>query len=239
MRPGSDKLILALDLPGGQEALKWVDRTKDCISTFKVGLQLFTKEGPSFVKTMRDRGVHVFLDLKLHDISNQVARAIESLVPLDIRFLTVHTLGGSAMLRSALEACSPATTLLGVTVLTSLDNAQLQEVGIAAPAQEQALLLAEMGKRSGLQAFVCSPEEVGLLRARLGADITLVTPGVRPTGSTSNDQKRVATPREAILAGANHLVIGRPILQSNDPMGALESILDEIEEASTMPFDSR
>lgn len=239
MSPNSDKLILALDVPNGNEALAWIHRLKDLIPIFKVGLQLFTKEGPDFIRALRERGVEIFLDLKLHDISNTIASAIESIASLDVRFLTIHTFGGPAMLRAAINVCPPNMNLTGVTVLTSLSDTELSEMGIAASASDQALILAQMAKKCGLITFVCSPQEVRLLRNTLGSQATLITPGIRPKGSDSNDQTRSATPKEAILAGADYLVVGRPILKSNDPRKTTQLILDEIEEALQIQLQNK
>ncbi|MDR2463620.1 MAG: orotidine-5'-phosphate decarboxylase [Verrucomicrobiales bacterium] len=225
-----DQLILALDVSDANEALAWVRRCHDKIACFKIGLQLFTAQGPDFVREVRKTGAKVFLDLKLHDIPNTVAKAVESVCRLDIQFLTIHTLGGHDMMEAAVRAVSlsaPQTTLLGITVLTSHNNDDLDDLGFDHTTTGQSLLLAKLAKSAGLRGLVCSPQEVALLRKELGADFTLVTPGVRPVGAAVNDQSRVATPAEALANGSSHLVIGRPILHAPDPEAALESILRE------------
>jgi len=223
----SDQLILALDMPDDREALSWVDRFSGRIGYFKVGLQLFTAYGPPLVREIRQRGAKVFLDLKLHDIPNTVAKAVESVCQLDIQMLTLHTLGGRSMMEAAVRAASghPQTTLLGVTVLTHLDDDDLRVLGFDHSASGQVLHLARLAKEAGLCGLVCSPQEVRHLRQQLGADLILVTPGVRPEGSAADDQSRIATPAEAILNGSNHVVIGRPILKASDPSAMIDSIL--------------
>jgi orotidine-5'-phosphate decarboxylase len=227
MRP--DNLILALDVSDPDEALAWVRRFHDRIGYFKIGLQLFTAQGPDFVRAVRRTGARVFLDLKLHDIPNTVARAVEAVCRLDIQFLTIHTLGGKAMMAAALAAAAPTpqTTLLGITVLTSHDNDDLDDLGFDHSTSGQALLLARLAQRSGLRGLVCSPQEVALLRRELGPEFCLVTPGVRPAGAALDDQSRVATPGEAIASGSSHIVVGRPITAAADPAAAVASILAE------------
>jgi orotidine-5'-phosphate decarboxylase len=224
-----DRIILALDLDSPDEALRWADRFGSRIGCYKVGLQLFTRSGPGLVRELRQRGADVFLDLKLHDIPNTVARAVESLISLDLKFLTIHTLGGGPMIEAAVQAAAsaPQTTVLGVTVLTSLSDDDISQLGFDHTASGQAVHLARLGAASGLKGLVCSPIEVPILRNQLGPELTLVTPGVRPAGADTNDQSRIATPRRAIDDGASHLVIGRPILAAADPEAALAAILAE------------
>jgi len=224
-----DNLILALDVESGAEALRWVDRLQSRIGTFKIGLQLFTACGPDFVKEVRNRGAQVFLDLKLHDIPNTVAKAVESVGKLDLRFLTIHTLGGRQMMAEAAKAAQqfPQTRILGVTVLTSHTNEDLGELGFDHTVPGQVAHLARLAYDSGLRGLVCSPLEVSLIRREIRKfeDLILVTPGVRPAGSPLDDQARVTTPEEAIEAGSNHVVLGRPILKAEKPEEVLDRIL--------------
>jgi orotidine-5'-phosphate decarboxylase len=228
------KLIVALDFPAADAALSFADRLSDQCQWFKVGLELFIASGPAIVEQLAKRGHSVFLDLKLHDIPNTVASAVRSAGSLGASMLTVHTSGGPAMLAAAREAADRLPTppqLLAVTVLTSMDEAQLAATGIPRPPAEQALLLAKTGLEIGINGFVCSPQEAAALRALAGPGATLVTPGIRPSGSETGDQKRIATPTSALAAGASYLVVGRPITQADQPELAAEAILLEIAEA--------
>lgn len=222
-----EQLILALDVPTAPEAIMWMDRMKNHVGCFKIGLQLFCAHGPELVRQAAQKEVPVFLDLKLHDIPNTVASAIRSLGDLDLRFLTLHTQGGSAMIEAALEAlpASRETQLLGVTILTSLDDASVQALGYPRSASEQALHLATVAAQSGLDGFVCSPWEAEAIRRAVPEARAIVTPGVRPAESDSNDQSRVKTPQEALDSGATHVVIGRPILQAQDPVAVARSLI--------------
>jgi orotidine-5'-phosphate decarboxylase len=223
-----DQLILALDVHDPQEALRWVDRFQGRIGTFKVGLQLFSSHGPDFVREMRRKKAEVFLDLKLHDIPNTVAKSIEALCQLDVRFLTIHTSGGKAMMEAAVAASAPfpQTTLLGVTVLTHLTDDDLSDLGFDHSSSGQVLHLARYAKSSGMKGLVCSPLEVPLLRRELKiAEMTLVTPGVRPLGSETNDQSRIATPQQSLADGSTHVVIGRPVLQAKNPDQVVDDLL--------------
>lgn len=222
-------LIVALDFPTETEALALVDRLGNLCQWFKVGLELYLSGGNSIVTKLTERGYSVFLDLKLHDIPNTVAGAVRSATSQGATLLTVHTSGGPVMLKAAADAAaSGPVTLLGVTVLTSMDADQLHSVGVSGTPAAQVLRLAQMATASGLHGFVCSPEEVAQLRAALGPDAILVTPGIRPAGSDIGDQKRIATPAAAIAAGATYLVVGRPITQSPNPTATAEAILKEI-----------
>jgi orotidine-5'-phosphate decarboxylase len=222
-------LIVALDFPTESEALALVYRLGNLCQWFKVGLELYLSAGNSIVTKLTEKGYSVFLDLKLHDIPNTVAGAVRSATSRGATLITVHTSGGSVMLKAAADAAaSSPVTLLGVTVLTSMDAAQLNSVGVSSSPADQVLRLARMATESGLRGFVCSPEEVALLRAALGPEAILVTPGIRPAGAEIGDQKRVATPGAAIAAGATYLVVGRPITQSSDPAAATKSILKDI-----------
>jgi len=227
-------LIVALDFPTAAEALALAKRLEDQCQWFKVGLELYIAAGPSIVEMLVGRGHSVFLDLKLHDIPNTVAGAVRSAAALGASLLTIHAAGGPAMLKAAQEAVSglaSAPQLLAVTVLTSMDQAQLAAIGVAGAPAEQVALLARLGLDAGIHGFVCSPQEVAAMRALTGPEGVLVTPGIRPAGSERGDQQRVATPTYALDQGANYLVVGRPITQAADPAMAAEAILFEIAEA--------
>ncbi len=227
-------IILALDVPDRHTALTWVKRLKPDLGIFKVGMQLFYKEGPAMVQAIREEGAQVFLDLKLHDIPNTVAHACESLLPLEPTFLTVHVSGGLAMLQAAQKIMAESPTrLLGITALTSLDQAAIQSVYpecTQSPSQ-WALHLAGLAQEAGLFGVVCSASENPLIRHRWGEGLCLVNPGIRPQGTDVQDQKRVLTPGEAMKSGAGYLVIGRPILQAADPIGTVRRIQEEIQHA--------
>src|SRR5438270_603355 len=230
-----DRLIVALDLPGDDEALKLVDRLGQTCQWFKVGMELYYAAGNSIVHHLRDRGFAVFLDLKLHDIPNTVAGAVRSATRAGASLLTIHASGGGAMMDAAAEAASAAGSprLLAVTVLTSMDANQLAGIGITASPAEQVLRFARLAQASGIDGMVCSPEELDLLRKETGPDTLLVIPGIRPAGSAIEDQKRIATPAQAITHGASMLVVGRPITRAHDPAEAARAILQEINQAST------
>jgi orotidine-5'-phosphate decarboxylase len=198
---------------------------------FKVGLQLFTAEGPGIVRRIMDAGERVFLDLKLHDIPNTVQRAAREAARLGVAMFDVHAGGGAAMIRAAREALDDLPDrplLLGVTVLTSLENGDLEALGVHATAMDHAVALARLGQQAGLDGVVASPHEIAAIKAACGERFLVVTPGIRPAGSAMGDQKRVTGPAEALAAGADCLVIGRPILEAPDPLQALERILREI-----------
>jgi orotidine-5'-phosphate decarboxylase len=225
------KLIVALDVPDAGSASVLVDRLDDTCSWFKVGLELFIAAGPAVLEPILRRGHRVFLDLKLHDIPNTVAGAVRSAASLGVDLLTVHAAGGPAMLtaaREALTGAAHAPQLLAVTVLTSMDASQVGAIGIGRSPAEQVELIAKMGLAAGIRGFVCSPQEVGALRALTGPEGTLVIPGIRPSGGAAGDQKRVATPAQALQMGASYLVVGRPITQAADPAKAAEAILEEM-----------
>lgn len=229
------ELILALDVESLEEGLEMLRSVGPKLKWVKVGLQLFTKYGPDVVRIIADLGYEVFLDLKLHDIPNQVASAVKSLRGLPVGLLTLHTNGGAEMMRWASEArkdMGGALQLIGVTVLTSMDADGLKCIGVDASPEEQVRRLAELGIRSGLQGLVCSPLELPMLRERLGPDVILVTPGIRPLGSDSNEQKRIMTPADAVASGASYIVVGRPITKAKSPAEALEIILNEMEAAT-------
>jgi orotidine-5'-phosphate decarboxylase len=228
------RLIVALDASSAKAALELVSRLEQHCHCFKVGLELFTVAGPAIIEPIVRRGHAVFLDLKLHDIPNTVAGAVRSAAALGARMITLHALGGPAMLaaaRAALEGLAAPPQLLAVTVLTSMDSPQLEAVAINRSPAEEAELLARMGLAAGINGFVCSPQEARSLRALTGPDGVLVVPGIRPAGSSAGDQKRIATPADAIQAGASYLVVGRPITQAPDPAEVAEDIVREIAEA--------
>ena len=214
-------LILALDIPTREEAAPILRQLRGQLRWVKIGLQMFTAYGPNYVREVAGMGFHIFLDLKLHDIPHTVAKAVESLAPLPISMLTLHTAGGGEMMRvarAAQEKHNPRLLLLGVTVLTSMDSAGLAEIGVASPAAEQVARLGRLAVDSGLRGLVCSPLEVAMLRRTLPADVQLVTPGIRPAGEAGgDDQKRVMTPADAARAGSTYIVVGRPILKAADP----------------------
>ena len=225
-------LILALDVPTREAAAPILRQMRGQVRWVKVGLQLFTAYGPNYVREVAGMGFNVFLDLKLHDIPNTVAKAVESLAPLPIGMLTLHTAGGAEMMRAALAAQqqhNPRLLLLGVTVLTSMDAAALSETGVADAPGAQVARLGRLAADAGLHGLVCSPHEVALLRARLPAEMQLVTPGIRPIDHTgADDQKRIMTPAEAAQAGASYIVVGRPILKAEDPALAARRIMAEL-----------
>jgi len=229
-----DRLAVALDVPDAHQALDLVSRLEGTCQWFKVGMELYYAAGNAFVETLRKQGFQVFLDLKLYDIPNTVAGAVRSVTTAGASLLTVHASGGPAMMAAAAEAaCAPGSPrLLAVTVLTSMDAAQLSATGITSSPAEQVLRLALLAQSSGIDGMVCSPEEVAILRAETAADTMLVIPGIRPTGSEVGDQKRIATPAETIARGASMLVVGRPITRAADPAAAARAILNEIAQAS-------
>jgi orotidine-5'-phosphate decarboxylase len=229
-RTPADKLIVALDFPDAHQALALVDCLDGLCRWFKVGLELYLAAGNSIVETLKQRGFSVFLDLKLHDIPNTVAGAVRSVSGLGVDMLTVHAGGGPVMLAAAADAAagqSAAPRLLAVTVLTSMDQAQLSAVGIDASPSEQALRLAKVAHAAGIQGLVCSPEEAGEMRRELPASV-LVTPGIRPAGAAIGDQKRIATPAAALASGADYLVIGRPVTHASEPATAAIDILQQM-----------
>lgn len=224
-------LILVLDAPSPRDVLPALRPLQGTIRTVKIGLEMFTACGPDCVREIADLGFEVFLDLKLHDIPNTVAKAVESVSRLPIRMLTLHTSGGREMMRWAVKAQqqhAPALLLLGVTVLTSTSPEGLKETGVPDSPEQQVVRLGRLAIDSGLRGLVCSPLEIGPLRAVLPAEVALVTPGIRPRDAKADDQTRVMTPAEAAQAGANFLVVGRPIFKAPDPVAAARAILAEI-----------
>jgi orotidine-5'-phosphate decarboxylase len=229
MTKAGDKIIVALDAATKAQALALVEQLRDKISFFKIGLQLYTAEGPETVRAVLATGAKLFLDLKLHDIPNTVAKAVESAANLSVQMLTIHLSGGSEMIRDAVAARKDTLSILGVTVLTSADASTLREVGISEKVDEQVLRLARLGIENGVDGLVCSPHEIKALRAEFGDKIKIVVPGIRPSWSEPGDQKRFMTPREAIDAGADYLVIGRPITAHKNPREAVGRILREFQ----------
>ncbi|RXK53252.1 orotidine-5'-phosphate decarboxylase [Oleiharenicola lentus] len=225
-------LILALDVPTREEAAPILRQLRGQLRWVKLGLQMFTAYGPNYVREVAGMGFDIFLDLKLHDIPNTVGKAVESLGPLPIKMLTLHTSGGGEMMRfakAAQEKTNPNLLLLGVTVLTSTDAAGLNEIGVGVSPAEQVARLGKLATVSGLRGLVCSPLEVELLRRTLPASTQLVTPGIRPSGEAGgDDQKRVMSPAEAARAGSSYIVVGRPILKAADPAAAARAILAEL-----------
>ena len=227
------ELIVALDVNSRQEAVEKLKAIGDPVGFYKIGLELFTAEGPDVVKAVKDLGKKVFLDLKLHDIPRTVERAVKSGGKLGVDLMTIHSVGGKAMIRAAADAAAEfgaaGPKILAVTVLTSLDQNDLADVGIVGrtPA-EQVAAMARFATENGAHGLVCSPKEVGALSKSLKAGTLFVTPGVRPAGAAVGDQKRVATPAEAVRDGATHLVVGRPILAAEDPVAAARAIRAEM-----------
>jgi orotidine-5'-phosphate decarboxylase len=233
-----DRLIVALDVSSASEAQRIVTAVGGSATTFKVGKQLFTAEGPAIVRDLVDSGRKVFLDLKFHDIPNTVAGAVSEAAKLNVSMLTVHASGGSKMLKAATDASSQSSAkplILAVTVLTSLNDADLQEQGITAGVQTQVLRLAGIALQAGCGGVVASAHEASHLRQTLGTGFAIVTPGVRPAGTDAGDQARVVTPKDAIKAGATYIVVGRPITSAADPATAAASILTEIGLAALRP----
>ncbi len=231
MQEPRERLIVALDVPTTAAANKIVAAVDHSAGTYKVGMQLFTAEGPPIVRALVSAQHRVFLDLKYHDIPNTVASAVRSAAALGVHMLTVHASGGGKMLRAAVEAgreTNPALKILAVTVLTSMNDDELNRIGVRGLALDQVLRLAATAINSGCQGIVASAHEATELRRELGHDFLIVTPGVRPAGADIGDQARVATPAEAIAAGATHIVVGRPITGAEDPAFAARAILGEL-----------
>jgi orotidine-5'-phosphate decarboxylase len=227
------RLVVALDTPSREQALAWARSLRGRVGLVKVGLELFTAAGPALLGELAALGVGVFLDLKLHDIPNTVERAARNCARLGVRLITVHAAGGRAMLTAAAAGAAAGATgerprVLAVTVLTSLDDAALDELGIPGGAAARVLAWATLAHRAGCDGVVCSPQELAELRRRLGAGFILLAPGIRPAGAEVGDQRRVATPAAAMAAGADYLVVGRPITAASDPVAAAEAIVAEL-----------
>jgi len=228
MATNADKIIVALDVPTKRQALNLVEQLRDQISFFKVGLQLYTAEGPEIVRRVLATGAKVWLDLKLYDIPNTVARAVESASHIGVHMLTIHLSGGSEMIRAATAARANNMMILGVTVLTSATEKTLREIGIADKVDNQVLRLANLGVGAGIDGIVASPHEVKMLRAEFGDKIKIAVQGIRPTWAAPDDQKRFMTPRQAIQASADYIGIGRPITLHPNPREAVTKILEEL-----------
>jgi orotidine-5'-phosphate decarboxylase len=225
-------VIVALDFPQAEPALELAARLDPGLCRVKVGKELFTAAGPQLVEALVKQGFDVFLDLKFHDIPNTVAGACKAAANLGVWMLNVHALGGEAMMRAAREAVDQSgqkPMLIGVTILTSLGDSELRSVGLHGTAAENVLRLAKLAKTCGLEGVVCSSQEAQMLRKEIGPQFALVTPGIRLAGAAKDDQTRVLTPAEALKAGANYLVIGRPVTQSADPVATLKSINEQID----------
>ncbi|MBT3286595.1 MAG: orotidine-5'-phosphate decarboxylase [Victivallales bacterium] len=225
----STQLIVALDVNTSAEGLALVDRIGDACTWYKVGKQLFTRYGPDMVRQLKDRGKKVFLDLKFHDIPNTVREAVRSAAAVGADMTNVHAAGGAAMLAAAAEGAQESDVLLiAVTVLTSMDEAELAGVGITASPREQVVRLAQLTQGNGVPGVVCSALEIEPLRQVCGSDFVLVVPGIRPAGSSTDDQKRVMTPGQAAEQGADFIVVGRPIRCADDPAAAARAIVAEL-----------
>jgi orotidine-5'-phosphate decarboxylase len=227
-----DRLIVALDVSSAAQARQIVQSIGEAANTYKIGKQLFTAEGPQIVRDLVASGRKVFLDLKFHDIPNTVASAVREAAKLNVSMLTVHASGGSKMLKAAAEAGAQSAAkpmVLAVTVLTSLSDADLSELGFKGDVITQVIMLGSLARKAGCGGLVASAREASELRRELGSNFAIVTPGVRPAGTAVGDQVRVLTPAEAIAAGATYLVVGRPILEASDPPKAAEGIVCEID----------
>ncbi|MCL1072930.1 orotidine-5'-phosphate decarboxylase [Shewanella dokdonensis] len=225
-------IVVALDFDNKFQALQLVDKLDPSLCRLKIGKEMFTLFGPDLVKEIQNRGFDVFLDLKFHDIPNTVAKAVTAAAELGVWMVNVHASGGLAMMEAARKALLPygenAPLLIAVTVLTSMSSDELQLIGVNASAAEQVTRLAQLSFDAGLNGVVCSAQEAPILKQRFGEDFKLVTPGIRPQGSDVGDQKRIMTPKSALDAGADYLVIGRPITQAAEPLAALEAIYQSI-----------
>jgi len=236
------KIIIALDVKNKEDAVAVVSGIKEA-RTFKVGLELFTAEGPALFKKLKVLRKRIFLDLKLHDIPNTVAGAVRSATRHGVQMMTIHASGGREMMARAAEAAREtaemdkveAPLLLGVTILTSLKSADLDEVGMKPDLAGQVLRLAGLAKSAGMDGVVCSPQEIEILRQEYGRDLLIVTPGIRPAWATAQDQKRIMTPVEALRKGADYLVIGRPITGAVSPQEAFARIVEELERPDDPP----
>ena len=228
MTNAADKIIVALDVPSQKEAMHLVEQVRSRISFFKIGLQLYTAEGPEIVRAVLSTGAKVWLDLKLHDIPNTVARAVESANGLGVELLTIHLIGGGEMIRAATSAKRGSISILGVTVLTSSTEATLREIGVSEKVDDQVLRLARLGVEHGIDGVVASPHEIKPLRGQFGDQIIIAVQGIRPAWAKVDDQKRFMTPQDALNAGANYIGIGRPITRHPSPREAIEKILAEL-----------
>jgi orotidine-5'-phosphate decarboxylase len=238
--PAREKLIVALDLPSAAAAARLAERLLGRVGMFKVGLELFTAEGPVLARYLVARGEKVFLDLKLHDIPNTVRAAAREASQLGVSMFNVHASGGRKMMAAALEGAQdgarrvgqPRPQVVAVTVLTSLSHEDLEEVGLRGGPESAVMRLAQLARTAGLDGVVTSPQEIAALRRTLGPGVIIVTPGIRPAGADANDQARIATPANALRAGADYLVVGRPITGAADPAAAADAIVAEMEKAA-------
>ena len=229
-KPAS-RIIVALDYPDAAAALSLVDRLEPGSCRLKVGKELFTRAGPQLVSGLVERGFDVFLDLKFHDIPNTVAAACHAAAELGVWMLNVHALGGARMLQAArdgVERAAHRPLLIAVTILTSMDNSDLAAIGLAGSPQDNVLRLARLAADCGVDGVVCSSRETAVLREQHVQDFLLITPGIRPAGSSADDQRRIMTPREAVQSGSSYLVIGRPVTQADNPVGVLRTINSEL-----------
>ena len=231
MTRNTDKIIVALDVATGERALDLVRKLRVAsVSRFKVGLQLYIAAGPKIVREIVQSGAKVFLDLKLHDIPNTVASAVKSALDLGVEMLTIHLSGGEAMVRAAVDAAGGRTMILGVTVLTSHTGETLTSIGVNEALEAHVIRLAKLGVTCGVGGLVASPKEAAVLRRQIPNNLRIVTPGIRPAWAAAADQKRITTPRAAIDAGADYLVIGRPIIADPDPSAAVQRVAAELGE---------
>ena len=234
MTSPTERLIVALDVSSSTDALKIVFSLGEAVKIYKVGMQLYTAEGPRMVRELVASGRQVFLDLKYHDIPNTVAAAVREAAKLGVTMLTVHASGGIKMLKAAADAArdaAPNLQVLAVTVLTSMDQQELNNTGTHGEVVDQVVRLASLALNAGCAGIVSSAQEVKALRSKLGSNFLAVTPGVRPAGAAHGDQSRVVTPAEAIASGATHIVVGRPITAAANPAEAAKNILRELEQA--------
>ena len=221
----TDRIIVAIDRSSRDEILRLADALHGSVGLLKIGLQAFVTNGPSIVREVQDRGAKVFLDLKIHDIPNTAQHAVAEAVKLGVEMVTVHAAGGTWMLRAC---ASDATLVLGVTILTSLDDAELAHIGFTGSALANAIRLAKLAQASGLRGVVASAHEIAAIREECGSELRIVVPGIRPEGSDAGDQRRTKTPAAAIAAGADYIVVGRPVTDARDPRAAAMAIVDSL-----------
>ena len=234
MNDARSRLIVALDVPDRPAALAMADRLSEHVGLFKIGLELFTREGPRLVEEIRSRGENIFLDLKFHDIPNTVRGAVRSACKLGVQMLTIHASGGSDMMAIACQEAAASTSpplLLAVTALTSLSEEEIKKLGIHASVEQWVEKLAALAQDSGIRGLVASSQELPMLRSKFGKSMQFVIPGIRPAGAAVQDQSRTATPAQAISAGASYIVVGRPVLQAPDPARAADALVEEISQA--------
>lgn len=241
----SDRILCALDTIDPHAAFGLAAKLRSHVGGVKLGLEYFGANGPAGFSHIAKSGMPIFLDLKLHDIPNTVAKAIHALMPLNPIIMTIHTSGGPAMMKAAAHAATEAARALGcvrpiivgVTILTSMDEEDLTAVGLTTPIESQVVRMAKLAQENGLDGVVCSPFEISAIRAACGPDFTLVVPGIRPKGSATGDQKRIMTPAEAIERGADYIVIGRPITEAEDPVAAARTIAADLNNSAQGPDD--